>query len=133
MLPVYVIVRVLVAAYIFMTGYGHFCYFYDRTSSSWLRLAQVLLRVNIYTMFLCIAMSRTYLFYYFVPLTTFWFLMVRVKRGTAPGRFVVSYVLKRVVVLLVCLRSTPPWPSRRPGIHRCPFSVSRLPFYFSFP
>ena len=75
----YVIVRVLVAAYIFMTGYGHFCYFYNRTSSSWLRLAQVLFRVNIYTMFLCIVMNRTYLFYYFVPLTTFWFLMVRLS------------------------------------------------------
>jgi hypothetical protein len=91
-LPVYVVVRVLVAAYIFMTGYGHFCYFYDRTSSSWLRLAQVLLRVNIYTMFLCIAMSRTYLFYYFVPLTTFWFLMVRVECGMATGCFVACFL-----------------------------------------
>ena len=37
---------------------------------------QVVLRVNLFTLFLCATMGRSYQFYYFVPLSTFWYLML---------------------------------------------------------
>ena len=35
-----------------------------------------MLRVNLFTLFLCATMGRSYQFYYFVPLSTFWYLML---------------------------------------------------------
>ncbi|EGD72452.1 hypothetical protein PTSG_11589 [Salpingoeca rosetta] len=75
-LSIYVFIRVCVAAYIFMTGFGHYIYFTQKKEFTWHRITMVVLRVNIFTLFLSMTMNRTYQFYYFVPLSTFWFLMV---------------------------------------------------------
>ncbi len=57
-LNVYVFVRVCVAAYLFMTGYGHFLYFESKGDFGWVRLTQVLLRVNIFVIALVLIMDR---------------------------------------------------------------------------
>ncbi|KAK5855224.1 hypothetical protein PBY51_005349 [Eleginops maclovinus] len=75
-LPVYMHVRVLVAAYLFQTGYGHFSFFWLKGDFGLYRVCQVLFRLNFLVLVLCVVMDRPYQFYYFVPLVTFWFVVI---------------------------------------------------------
>uniref|UniRef100_A0A3Q3XJ33 Cas1p 10 TM acyl transferase domain-containing protein n=1 Tax=Mola mola TaxID=94237 RepID=A0A3Q3XJ33_MOLML len=75
-IPVYMHVRVLVAAYLFQTGYGHFSFFWLKGDFGLYRVCQVLFRLNFLVMVLCVVMDRPYQFYYFVPLVTFWFVLI---------------------------------------------------------
>uniref|UniRef100_A0A8C5WSI0 N-acetylneuraminate (7)9-O-acetyltransferase n=1 Tax=Laticauda laticaudata TaxID=8630 RepID=A0A8C5WSI0_LATLA len=83
-LPVYMHIRVLVAAYLFQTGYGHFSYFWIKGDFGIYRVCQVLFRLNFLVVVLCIVMDRSYQFYYFVPLVTFWFLTIYVTLALWP-------------------------------------------------
>ncbi|KAM9307880.1 N-acetylneuraminate (7)9-O-acetyltransferase [Gastrophryne carolinensis] len=111
-LPVYMHVRVLVAAYLFQTGYGHFSYFWLKGDFGLYRVAQVLFRLNFLVVVLCIVMDRPYQFYYFVPLVTFWFMVIyasmalwpqiTLKKANANYLWHVGLVVK-LGVLLLCI------------------------------
>ncbi|KAK7898773.1 hypothetical protein WMY93_019626 [Mugilogobius chulae] len=75
-IPVYMHVRVLVAAYLFQTGYGHFSFFWLKGDFGLYRVCQVLFRLNFLVLVLCAVMDRPYQFYYFVPLVSFWFVLI---------------------------------------------------------
>ncbi|XP_028402866.1 N-acetylneuraminate 9-O-acetyltransferase-like [Dendronephthya gigantea] len=77
-LPFYVFIRLLVASYLFMSAYGHFTYFWKKGDFSLYRVCQVVVRINIFVVVLCLIMGRPYQFYYFVPLVTFWFFVLYV-------------------------------------------------------
>ncbi|KAF7252267.1 N-acetylneuraminate 9-O-acetyltransferase [Varanus komodoensis] len=83
-LPVYMHIRVLVAAYLFQTGYGHFSYFWIKGDFGIYRVCQVLFRLNFLVVVLCIVMDRSYQFYYFVPLVTVWFMIIYVTLALWP-------------------------------------------------
>ncbi|GAB1290532.1 N-acetylneuraminate 9-O-acetyltransferase [Apodemus speciosus] len=83
-LPVYMHIRVLVAAYLFQTGYGHFSYFWIKGDFGIHRVCQVLFRLNFLVVVLCIVMDRPYQFYYFVPLVTVWFMVIYVTLALWP-------------------------------------------------
>uniref|UniRef100_A0ABM5GNQ1 N-acetylneuraminate (7)9-O-acetyltransferase isoform X3 n=1 Tax=Pogona vitticeps TaxID=103695 RepID=A0ABM5GNQ1_9SAUR len=83
-LPVYMHIRVLVAAYLFQTGYGHFSYFWIKGDFCIYRVCQVLFRLNFLVVVLCIVMDRSYQFYYFVPLVTVWFIIIYVTLALWP-------------------------------------------------
>ncbi|XP_054847950.1 N-acetylneuraminate 9-O-acetyltransferase [Eublepharis macularius] len=83
-LPVYMHVRVLVAAYLFQTGYGHFSYFWIKGDFGIYRVCQVLFRLNFLVVVLCVVMDRSYQFYYFVPLVTVWFMIIYVTLALWP-------------------------------------------------
>ncbi|KAM7121429.1 N-acetylneuraminate (7)9-O-acetyltransferase isoform 3-T3 [Molossus nigricans] len=83
-LPVYMHIRVLVAAYLFQTGYGHFSYFWIKGDFGIHRVCQVLFRLNFLVVVLCIVMDRPYQFYYFVPLVTVWFMIIYVTLALWP-------------------------------------------------
>jgi len=40
-LPIYMQIRVMVSAYLFLSGYGHFCYFFNKADFSLHRLLTV--------------------------------------------------------------------------------------------
>ncbi|XP_060915826.1 N-acetylneuraminate 9-O-acetyltransferase [Labrus mixtus] len=75
-IPVYMHVRVLVAAYLFQTGYGHFSFFWLKGDFGLYRVCQVIFRLNFLVVVLCLVMDKPYQSYYFVPLVTFWFVVI---------------------------------------------------------
>jgi len=75
--PIYLHVRVLISSYLFLAGYTHFSHFWTKSSGSSIsRLVQVLFKMNLLTFVLCLCMNRPYQFYYFVPLVSFWYLVL---------------------------------------------------------
>ncbi|XP_049606878.1 N-acetylneuraminate 9-O-acetyltransferase [Syngnathus scovelli] len=113
-IPVYMHVRVLVAAYLFQTGYGHFTFFWLKGDFGLYRVCQVLFRLNFLVLVLCVVMDRPYQFYYFVPLVSFWFVVIYgmmamwpqilQKRASANNMWHLGIVAKFLVLLLfICV------------------------------
>ncbi|KAI8425930.1 hypothetical protein MSG28_004930 [Choristoneura fumiferana] len=62
-LPIYMLVRALVSAYLFLTGYGHFTYTWKTGDTCLVRYFRVIFRLNFLTVVLCLTMNRPYQFY----------------------------------------------------------------------
>lgn len=72
---VYQMVRVLVASYLFLTGFGHATYFQNSKDFSATRIVSVLLRLNFLPCILSLVMNNEYDLYYFPMLASLWFLI----------------------------------------------------------
>lgn len=66
----------MITCYVWMTGFGNFSFFYIKQDYSWLRVVQMLWRLNFSVLFLMWTHGNTYILYYICPLHTFYFLLV---------------------------------------------------------
>ncbi|MCJ1274584.1 hypothetical protein MMC21_002381 [Puttea exsequens] len=106
----YKLIRLLVASYLFMSGFGHTRYFYKRGEYSLRRCAGVLIRLNMLSCLLPYVMKTDYLFYYFAPLISFWYLIVYFTMGFASSRnksigFVIAKVAVSAVLTTALIRT----------------------------
>ncbi|KAK1302844.1 hypothetical protein QJS10_CPB12g00617 [Acorus calamus] len=73
---IYNAIRVFIAAYVWMTGFGNFSYYYIRKDFSVARFVQMMWRLNFLVTFCCIVLSNDYMLYYICPMHTLFTLMV---------------------------------------------------------
>ncbi|KAK8675646.1 hypothetical protein V6N13_033711 [Hibiscus sabdariffa] len=76
-IEMYNAIRVFIAAYVWMTGFGNFSYYYIRKDFSLARFTQVMMwRLNFFVAFCCIVLNNDYMLYYICPMHTLFTLMV---------------------------------------------------------
>lgn len=73
---IYNAIRVFIAAYVWMTGFGNFSYYYIRRDFSVARFAQMMWRLNFFVAFCCIILNNDYMLYYICPMHTLFTVMV---------------------------------------------------------
>lgn len=70
------IIRLAVASYLFLTGFGHTVFFLQKHDYSFKRFAAVMIRTNLLPVTLAYVMRTRWLLYYYMPLSTFWYVVV---------------------------------------------------------
>lgn len=104
---VYKLIRLLVSAYIFLTGYGHTMYLLKTEDFSIRRVAATLFRLNFLSAILPYMMGTSYNFYYFAPIITFWYLVVYVtlrvfkRYNQDPLKLLLKLMLAAAITTLV--------------------------------
>ncbi|CAI9087921.1 OLC1v1022122C1 [Oldenlandia corymbosa var. corymbosa] len=73
---IYNAIRVFIAGYVWMTGFGNFSYYYIKKDFSLARFAQMMWRLNFFVVFCCIVLNNDYMLYYICPMHTLFTLMV---------------------------------------------------------
>ena len=68
---IYNAIRMYIAAYVWMTGFGNFSYYYIKKDFTATRFAQMMWRLNFFVIFVCLAMNNEYMLYYICPMHTF--------------------------------------------------------------
>jgi hypothetical protein len=114
--------RIVIAFYLFLTGYGHAMYLIRGGESSLRRICAVLFRINFLAILLSCMMDRPYASYHFAPLVSFWTLVVYFTfKPTARSKDSVRHLLQRValsallVAGLVHIPGVLHWILRIPG------------------
>jgi hypothetical protein len=69
-------IRLFIAAYVWMTGFGNFSYYYVRKDFSAPRFWQMMWRLNFFVFFTCVVMRNDYTLYYICPMHTLFTLFV---------------------------------------------------------
>jgi hypothetical protein len=110
------IIRLAVSSYLFLTGFGHTLYFLQKEDYSFRRVANTMIRTNLLPVALAYVMRTRWLLYYYMPLSTFWFLVVYTTLAIAPGlnknrpalicKIVVSATLVRTFINIKDLPTT---------------------------
>jgi N-acetylneuraminate 9-O-acetyltransferase len=117
---IYNIIRVLVAMYLFMTGFGHTVFFYKKADFGFKRVVAVLVRLNMLNVVLAYTMDTDYLFYYFSPLVSFWFGVVWVTMWVKHDRNKDMRFLGAKIAISAILVTT---FTKTPGVLEAVFSV----------
>jgi len=68
---IYNAIRLYIAAYVWMTGFGNFSYYYIKQDFTVVRFAQMMWRLNFFVFFICVTMNNEYMLYYICAMHTF--------------------------------------------------------------
>jgi N-acetylneuraminate 9-O-acetyltransferase len=74
-------IRVLIAGYVWMTGYGNFHYYYRTGDYCVGRFAQMMWRLNFLVAACCVVLRNSYMIYYICPMHTFFTVLVYAALG----------------------------------------------------
>jgi N-acetylneuraminate 9-O-acetyltransferase len=110
-------IRVYIACYVWMTGFGNFSYYYVKADFTLARFAQMMWRLNFFVFFVCVTMDNEYMLYYICPMHTFftWTVFIPLWIGHKHNKRNRARIRTRAPV--VWLPSTQPVP---PFSHFCP-------------
>jgi len=76
-------IRLFIAAYVWMTGFGNFLYYFKTNDFSIGRFAGMMWRLNFLVLFACVVLENSYMLYYICPMHTLFTLMVYASLGIA--------------------------------------------------
>ena len=79
-------IRVYIAAYVWMTGYGNFLYYQKTGNFGAVRVCQTLFRLNFFVVVVCVALRNEYMLYYIAPMHTLFTLFVWLALRIARAR-----------------------------------------------
>ena len=68
---IYNAIRIFIAAYVWMTGFGNFSYYYVKADFTLPRFMQMMWRLNFFVFFVCVTMNNEYMLYYIAAMHTF--------------------------------------------------------------
>lgn len=74
-------IRVYIASYVWMTGFGNFSFFWVRKDFSLWRFLKMQFRLNFLVICVCVATSNEYMLYYICAMHSYWFISVYVFMG----------------------------------------------------
>lgn len=77
-LPIFMFVKILFSAFLFLHGWNQFLSFLQRGEYTFVRFLRELFRLNLMTVLLCLCMNRPYQFYDFVSFFKNWLRLVQV-------------------------------------------------------
>lgn len=100
-------IRVFIAAYVWMTGFGNFAYYYKTNDFHLPRFFGMMWRLNFLVTFACLVLRNSYMLYYICPMHTLFTLMVYAALGIAKDHNKKDWVVWTklgvcVVVVYVC-------------------------------
>eukprot|EP00884_Botryococcus_braunii_P012312 jgi/Botrbrau1/21081/Bobra.0144s0079.1 len=78
---IYNAIRVFIAGYVWMTGFGNFSYYYRFKDFTFGRFAQMMWRLNFLVIVTCIVLQNSYMLYYICPMHTIFTVMVYAALG----------------------------------------------------
>ncbi|ESO86103.1 hypothetical protein LOTGIDRAFT_63982, partial [Lottia gigantea] len=69
-------IRIYIACYVWMTGFGNFSFFWVKKDFSLWRMLKMLFRLNFLVIFVCFVTKNEYILYYICAMHTYWFFSV---------------------------------------------------------
>ncbi|KAG7674621.1 putative Protein REDUCED WALL ACETYLATION 4 [Nannochloris sp. 'desiccata'] len=78
-------IRIFIASYVWMTGFGNFAYYYKTRDFSLGRFCQMMWRLNFLAFLCCAALDNQYMLYYICPMHTLYTIMVYAALGLWRG------------------------------------------------
>ncbi|EEH50896.1 uncharacterized protein MICPUCDRAFT_23866 [Micromonas pusilla CCMP1545] len=101
---VYNAIRIFIAAYVWMTGYGNFSYYYVRKDFGVPRFLQMMWRLNFFVFFTCVVLRNDYMLYYICPMHSLfacfvYFTLLVYKKHNEKNKVIAT---KFLVCVLMC-------------------------------
>eukprot|EP01059_Diplonema_ambulator_P034590 TRINITY_DN783_c1_g1_i1.p1 TRINITY_DN783_c1_g1~~TRINITY_DN783_c1_g1_i1.p1 ORF type:complete len:532 (+),score=201.95 TRINITY_DN783_c1_g1_i1:36-1631(+) len=103
-------IRIYIAAYVWMTGFGNFSFYYIRKDFSPSRFFQMLWRLNFLVFWVCVIMGNDYMLYYICPMHTIWtiavYIVLLIGKDFNTNNFVVLFKIVGSLALVTFLWSS---------------------------
>ena len=96
-------IQLLISAYIFLSAYSHFHYYWTTGNYQFLPFIQMLFKYNFLTITLCLLMNRHYQSYYYPPLISFYFTSMYVILACIPPRICAGSVKEKPIHFIYLL------------------------------
>jgi hypothetical protein len=96
-------IQLLISAYLFLSAYSHFHYYWTTGNYQFLPFIQMLFKYNFLTISLCLLMNRHYQSYYYPPLISFYFTLMYVLLACIPPRICASSVKEKPIHFIYLL------------------------------